>query len=130
MDGRGLDPPAQFGRAGGNVVSYDGMIWDQTYGDYGTYEEAQVTVAAKGAEAMNPGVTMNLVVKSGGNQFHGSGTASYQDGAFQSDNIDQDLLDRGYAPGANKFSVKPAFLSKLIPGKKFAFTSSTKRSST
>jgi Na+-transporting NADH:ubiquinone oxidoreductase subunit A len=29
------------------------------------------------------------------------------------------------APGADKFSVKPAFLSKLIPGKKFAFTSST-----
>jgi len=29
------------------------------------------------------------------------------------------------APGANKFSVKPAFLSKLIPGRKFALTSST-----
>ncbi len=28
-------------------------------------------------------------------------------------------------PGANSFSVKPAFLSKLLPGKKFAFTSST-----
>lgn len=29
------------------------------------------------------------------------------------------------APGADKFSVKPAFLSKLVPGKKFEFTSST-----
>lgn len=28
-------------------------------------------------------------------------------------------------PGANRFSVKPAFLSKLLPGKKFALTSST-----
>ena len=44
-----------YGRTGGNVVSYDGMIWDQTYGDFGTYEEAQVTTAAKGADAMNPG---------------------------------------------------------------------------
>jgi Na+-transporting NADH:ubiquinone oxidoreductase subunit A len=28
-------------------------------------------------------------------------------------------------PGANRFSVKPAFVSKFLPGKKFAFTSST-----
>ena len=40
------------------------MIWDQTYGDFGTYEEARIT-AQRGADAMNPGVTMNLVVKSG-----------------------------------------------------------------
>jgi hypothetical protein len=112
--GTGSGPAARaFGRAGGNVVSYDGMIWDQTYGDYGTYEEAQVTVAAKGAEAMNPGVTMNLVVKSGGNQFRGSATASYQDGAFQSDNIDQDLLDRGYAPGVNTFTKLPDYYGEI-----------------
>jgi hypothetical protein len=103
--GTGSSPGARtFGRAGGNVVSYDGMIWDQTYGDYGTYEEAQVTVAAKGAEAMNPGLTMNLVVKSGGNQFHGSGAVQYQDGAWQSDNIDQELLDQGYSPGVNEMT--------------------------
>jgi hypothetical protein len=50
-----VPPRAPFGRAGGGVVSYDGMIWDQTYGDFGTYEEAQITTAAKGADAMNPG---------------------------------------------------------------------------
>ena len=54
--GTGSGPAARtFGRAGGGVVSYDGMIWDQTYGDFGTYEEAQITTAAKGADAMNPG---------------------------------------------------------------------------
>ena len=72
--GTGSGPAARtFGRAGGGVVSYDGMIWDQTYGDFGTYEEAQITTAAKGADAMNPGVTMNLVVKSGSNTFKGLG---------------------------------------------------------
>ncbi len=51
--GTGSGPAARtFGRAGGNVVSYDGMIWDQTYGDFGTYEEAQITTAAKGADAI------------------------------------------------------------------------------
>jgi hypothetical protein len=103
--GTGSGPAARtFGRAGGGVVSYDGMIWDQTYGDFGTYEEAQITTAAKGAESMNPGVTMNLVVKSGGNTFKGQGSANYQSGDLQSNNITADLLAKGYAPGVNKFT--------------------------
>ncbi|HUQ89164.1 MAG TPA: TonB-dependent receptor [Vicinamibacterales bacterium] len=103
--GTGSGPAARtFGRSGGGVVSYDGMIWDQTYGDFGTYEEAQITTAAKGADAMNPGVTMNLVVKSGSNKFKGLGSANYQSGDFQSDNITSDLLAKGYAPGTAKFT--------------------------
>ncbi|MBI1875733.1 MAG: TonB-dependent receptor [Acidobacteria bacterium] len=103
--GTGSGPAARtYGRAGGGVVSYDGMIWDQTYGDFGTYEEAQVTTAAKGADAMNPGLTMNLVVKSGSNMFRGLGSVNYQSGDFQSQNITPELLTRGYAPGDNKFT--------------------------
>ena len=70
------------------MVSYDGMIWDQTYGDFGTYEEAQITTAAKGADSMNPGLTMNLVRQVGQQHVQGaSGSANYQSGDFQSDNI-------------------------------------------
>ena len=103
--GTGSGPAARtFGRAGGGVVSYDGMIWDQTYGDFGTYEEAQITTAAKGADAMNPGLTMNLVVKSGSNVFKGQGSANYQSGDFQGSNITPELTAKGYAPGVNKFT--------------------------
>ena len=103
--GTGSGPGARtFGRAGGNVVMYDGMVWDQTYGDYGSFEEAQITTASKGADAMNPGLSMNLVIKTGGNQFHGSGMAQYQNGDMQSTNVNQALLDLGYAPGTNKFT--------------------------
>jgi hypothetical protein len=103
--GTGSGPAARtFGRTGGGVVSYDGMIWDQTYGDFGTYEEAQITTAAKGADSMNPGVTMNLVVKSGSNRFKGVGSANYQSGDFQSNNVTSELLSKGYAPGSNKFT--------------------------
>lgn len=103
--GTGSGPAARtFGRAGGGVISYDGMIWDQTYGDFGTYEEAQITTAAKGADAMNPGLTMNLVVKSGSNKFKGVGSANYQSGDFQSNNITTELTNKGYAPGTNKFT--------------------------
>src|SRR5215213_4167319 len=103
--GTGSGPAARtFGRSGGGVVSYDGMIWDQTYGDFDTYEEAQITTAAKGADAMNPGLTMNLVVKSGSNMWKGQGSANYQSGDLQSKNITPELIAKGYAPGVNKFT--------------------------
>ena len=98
-------PARTFGRAGGNVLMYDGMLWDQTSGNYGSFEEAQITTAAKGADAMNPGVSINLVIKSGGNAFRGSGMFQYQNGDMQSNNVSRDLLDRGYAPGTNKFTA-------------------------
>ena len=80
------------------------MIWDQTYGDFGTYEEAQITTAAKGADSMNPGLTMNLVLKSGSSTFKGLGAVQYQSGDTQSTNVTQELLDKGCAPGTNKFT--------------------------
>ena len=111
--GTGSGPAARtFGRAGGGVVSYDGMIWDQTYGDFGTYEEAQITTAAKGADAMNPGLTMNLIVKSGSNTFKGSGNIGYQNGSMQSKNVTPELLAKGYAPGVNKFTSLKTSTSK------------------
>ena len=104
--GTGSGPAARtFGRAGGDVVSYDGMIWDQTYGDFGTYEEAQITTAAKGADAMNPGVTMNLVVKSGSNTFKGLGLGELPVGRYpEQEHHARNCSRKGYAPGVNKFT--------------------------
>jgi hypothetical protein len=111
--GTGSGPAARtFGRSGGGVVSYDGMIWDQTYGDFGTYEEAQITTAAKGADSMNPGLTMNLIVKSGSNTFRGAGNIGYQNGDMQSNNITPELLAKGYAPGVNKFTSLKDFYAE------------------
>jgi len=89
------------------------MIWDQTYGDFGTYEEAQITTAAKGADSMNPGLTMNLIVKSGSNTWKGLGSANYQSGDFQSTNVTPELLARGYAPGVNKFTSFKDFYGEI-----------------
>jgi hypothetical protein len=44
------------------------------------------------------------VIKSGGNQFHGAYLAAWQDGAFQSDNVTDELRNRGFNPGDNKFT--------------------------
>src|SRR5262249_14432721 len=60
------------GRSGGNVVSVDGLVWCQSYMDYGSFEEMNVSTNAKGADQMNSGITLATVVKSGGNSFHGA----------------------------------------------------------
>ena len=104
MGGTAAPPARTYGRSGGNVTTYDGVVWDQTFGDFGSYDEIQITSAAKGAEAMNPGATFNFVIKSGGNQLRGSLMTAWQDDSFQSNNINQDLLDRGLAPTSNKYT--------------------------
>src|SRR5688500_14950384 len=93
-----------YGRNGQELIKFDGVVWDQFFGDYNTYEQVQVTAAAKGAEAQSPGVTLSFVIKSGGDQFTGMYLAAWQDGAFQDNNVTQELRDRGFFPGNNKFT--------------------------
>ncbi len=82
------------GYSGSNMVSMDGLYWCQTYEDYGTYEEMNVSSNAKGAEQLNAGITLALVVKSGSNQFHGNVTGAYQNGSMQSNNLTPQFLWR------------------------------------
>lgn len=93
-----------YGRNGGELIQFDGVVWDQFFGDYNTYEQVQISGAAKGAEAQSPGVTLNFIVKSGSNQYHGNYLGAWQDGAFQGNNVTQELRDQGFNPGNNKFT--------------------------
>jgi hypothetical protein len=86
-----------YGRSGGEVRVYDGIAWCMAFDDCGSFEEIQLSAAAKGAESMSPGVLANYVVKSGGNDFHGFALASWEDGSFQSNNVDQSLLSKGFS---------------------------------
>jgi hypothetical protein len=96
-----------FGRTGNNVMAIDGLVWCQGYADYGSFEEINFTTASKGADQANAGLTMQMVVKSGSNDFHGNLTTSYERGAWrpfgQSNNIDDELRKRGFSAGSNKF---------------------------
>jgi hypothetical protein len=94
-----------YGRSGGEVRTYDGIAWCMGFDDFGTYEEIQLSAAAKGADSMNTGVTANYVIKSGGNEFHGSSFAAWEDKGFQSNNVDSDLIKRGFpTSGGNSFT--------------------------
>ena len=60
-----------YGRTGDELIKFDGVVWDQFFGDYNTYDQIQISAASKGAEAQSPGVTLSFIVKSGSNKFSG-----------------------------------------------------------
>src|SRR5262245_11604654 len=93
-----------YGRAGQELIKFDGVVWDQFFGDYNTYEQVQISAAAKGAESQSPGLTLSYVIKSGGNRFSGMYLLAWQDGAFQDDNVTPELRAKGFDPGNNKFT--------------------------
>ena len=93
-----------YGRSGGEVRTYDGIAWCMGFDDFGSYEEIQLSAAAKGAEAQNTGVTANYVIKSGGNDFHGTAFTAWEDGSFQSKNVDQALIGKGFSNSGNNFT--------------------------
>ena len=88
-----------YGRSGQELIKFDGVVWDQFFGDYNTYEQVQVSAAAKGAEAQSPGLTLSYVIKSGSNRFHGMYLLAWQDGAFQGDNVSRNCAIRATTPG-------------------------------
>ena len=93
-----------YGRTGGELIKFDGVVWDQFFGDYNTYDQVQVSAAAKGAESQSPGVTLSFVIKSGSNKFSGNYLLAWQDGAFQGNNVTPELRAQGFDPGNNKFT--------------------------
>jgi hypothetical protein len=92
-----------FGQAGEPFTTLDG-VWTSSlqssggqanYWDYTAIEEAAVKTLGNGAEVPSRGINLNAVVKSGGNQFHGTGYINYSGKSLQSDNIDATLQSEG-----------------------------------
>jgi len=69
------------------------------YVDYNTFEEATVEVIGHPAEIPTRGIAINTVIKSGGNDFHGSLFYGGTSHVLQSVNIDSELRRQGIAEG-------------------------------
>jgi hypothetical protein len=67
--------------------------------DYGSFSEVSVGTAAHGAEWPLPGVQMQIISKSGGNRYHGTVYADYEDHDWQSFNIDENQITSGAQAG-------------------------------
>jgi hypothetical protein len=80
-------------------ISLSGILSTGLTLNFGSFEEVAVGTAAHGPEWPLPGVQMQIIVKSGGNQYHGSVYADYENSAVQSFNIDANQIGRGAEGG-------------------------------
>ncbi len=94
-----------YGSGGQNRVQVDGANTTEGtdaagfYFDYGAFEEISFGVSnAADAQMPTPGVMINTVIKSGGNQIHGDAYADYENESLQGDNT-QGLKSLGVGKG-------------------------------
>jgi len=86
---------------GGSTLMLDGVNTDGTSGyyDMGAIDEMVVRAAGNDPEIPTPGMAFQVIVKSGGNVFHGDGLYAFQSKQLQSNNIDAGLRQRGVSVG-------------------------------
>jgi hypothetical protein len=66
-----------------------------SYFDYATFEEARMQTIANDVETPNRGINLNLIVKSGGNDFHGTTSWEQTNHRLQSSNVDATFKAQG-----------------------------------
>ncbi len=96
---------SSYGYGGNNRVMIDGINTSEGtsgagfYFDYGSFTEFNVGTAGNDASMPVPGNAINAVIKTGGNQFHGTVYFDYESPNFQGTNVDNTLLAQGVGQG-------------------------------
>ena len=93
-----------YGTSGGDRPTVEGMhvVGLQPAGfslNYGAFSEISVSTASHTAEWPTPGLHTQFISKSGGNRYDGTLYADYENGAWQSFNIDREQIGRGATGG-------------------------------
>jgi Carboxypeptidase regulatory-like domain len=94
--------PVTYGQGGirGSHTLDGVMVEPNDSPDFTSFEEVDVKTFGNTAEVCCPGEATNLIVKSGGNDFHGRVRDTVQNDAFQSTNVDDELLAQGVSTGS------------------------------
>jgi hypothetical protein len=98
--------------------------------DYNSIEEARVQSLGTDAEFPTRGVQINVIVKSGGNDFHGAGHWAQSNKNFQGNNIDEELRAIGITSGdglENRYDLSGEFGGRLVRDKLWFYGSGRKR---
>ena len=88
LNGINVGDPAAIGAAG-------------FYYDFDAFEDIQVSTGAHDITVPTSGVFLNMVTKSGGENWRGRGTFAWLGDATQTQNIDDELLRYGFRPETN-----------------------------
>jgi hypothetical protein len=97
----GSDPNQKTFSVDGLKVNWPGGAGGATmqYYDFAMYEEYNFQTSSQSAEVDVPGVYMNMVTKSGGNEFSSDNTFYFENDALQANNIDEELEALGIQQG-------------------------------
>lgn len=94
--------PRTYGQVGGTWYLIDGQLVTTPSGgnrgahvDFNAIEAARVQTMSSNAEMPNRGIMVDTVLKSGGNNFHGSATFFRTGSALESNNVDDGLRAAG-----------------------------------
>jgi hypothetical protein len=96
--------------------------------DVGASEETDMKTFGNTAEVREPGVAINMVLKSGGNDFHGEGSGFYMRQPF--DNLDAELKSRGVTVGQGLryyWDIAGDFGGRIVKDRLWFFTSARDR---
>ncbi len=74
-----------------------------TFFDFDTFQNVEVTTGGSQLELANPGVQVNVVTKRGTNEFRGSGRFLYASHSWQADNTPQEAVDQGLTTNSTRF---------------------------
>ena len=102
-----------------------GSFWDSQ-----TLEEVRVQALGTDAEAPTRGVQMHAVVKSGGNDFHGSGFFAQTGRKLQSENLDDRLRAEGFTFGSavdTQYDVSGDLGGRLIRSRLWFYAAARRR---
>ncbi|MCH8991572.1 MAG: TonB-dependent receptor, partial [Acidobacteria bacterium] len=84
---------------GGDTTDPAAVGASSSYFSVASFEEINVSLAAQDIEIKTPGINMNMVVKSGSNDWHGGVKYFYEGSDLVSNNVDQNLMDQGITEG-------------------------------
>jgi hypothetical protein len=126
--------PRVYGVGGSTYYTLDGMAANANNQavswDYGALDEVRVQTLGADAEQPSKGLQITAVVKSGGNDFHGSGIWSGANKSFEGTNLDADLEALGISSGDrldSQYDVSGELGGRIVRDKLWFYHSSRKR---
>jgi hypothetical protein len=90
--GLGADPTqATYLLNGANVTDNTDNGASQLYFDVDGFSEMQIQMNSHGADVQTPGIVMNIIPKSGSNQFHGEASSYFSSQGMETNNLNSAL---------------------------------------
>jgi hypothetical protein len=115
-----------------NVTIGNEQVADQ-YFMSDTLEDVQIKTSGTDAEVSTPGISFVGVLKSGGNQFHGTYVGSFQSPTLQSNNLDASLQAQGLndtAPLKSFFDVSGDLGGRIVRDKLWFYIAASRQKKT